>query len=150
MTDTDSRRTEDGFEYEGRFYRWACSDLGKDLMLIDRISGMPVTEFFETIEDSFDRERAPVLLALIATSIRAGHPEWSVERIHRAVLNLSLSEIVFVDADAEELSQAVPPPLGGETPPSSDEPSNSPSDDSSPSSTPPENSNSPTSFATRA
>jgi hypothetical protein len=148
VTDDNGRR-EDGFEYQGRFYRWHCSDLGKDLMLIDRISGMPVTEFFETIEDEFDRERAPVLLALIATSIRFGHPDWSVERIHRAVMNLNLSEIAFIDADEEEAPE-LPLPAGGETPPWNGEPSNSPPDGSSSSSTPEESSSSPTSSATRA
>lgn len=108
MADTDRR--QNGFELAGEFYLWHVSDIGKDLMLIDRIAGMPITEFFETVEDNFDRERAPILLALIATSIRHGHPDWSVERIARTVMNLNLSEVEFIDVDAEE--EMLPPPSG--------------------------------------
>ena len=103
---------EDGFEYklpgddDATFFKWAVSDGGKDIMLIDRFTGMPIPEFFNTIEDSFDRERGPVLLALIATSIRAKHPDWSPERIVRTVQNLSLSELTYIDADEDN---AVPP-----------------------------------------
>lgn len=148
-SDNGDGRREDGFEYQGTFYRWRMSDLGKDLMLIDRISGMPVTEFFETIEDQFDRERAPVLLAMIATSIRAEHPDWSVERIYRMVMNLSLADVVYVDADQEELPPG-PPDEGGATPPPTGEPWRSPAAGSSPSSTPPASSSSPMSSATQA
>lgn len=138
-----------GFEYQGTFYTWHCSDLGKDLMLIDRISGMSVVEFFETIEDDAGRERAPVLLALIATSVRHGHPDWSVERIHRLVLNLSLSDVAFVGDDdqdeGEGAPQAGPPELL-----STDELSRSPATGSSSSPTPAAGSSSPTSSATPA
>ena len=99
---TRSKPAENGFELAGEFYRWHVSDVGKDLMLIDRIAGMPITEFFETIEDDFDRSRAPILLALIATSVRHGHPDWTVDRIARLVMNVNLSDVEFVDVDAEE------------------------------------------------
>lgn len=98
---------DDGFEYklpedeESTFFKWSVSDGGKDLMLIDRFTGMPIHEFFETIGDSFDRSRAPILLALIATSIRAKFPDWTPERIVRTVQNLSLSDVEFVDADKD-------------------------------------------------
>jgi hypothetical protein len=133
MVDTIDRR-DDGFELEGTFYRWHVTDTGKDLMLIDRFTGMPVADFFETIEDSFDRGRAPVLLALMATSMRAKHPDWSVERIARVVQGVSLGDVTFVDSDAE--AQPIPPAEGGQTPPASTEQS----DGSSSSSTPPETS----------
>lgn len=147
MSDRDDTPREDGFEYEGVFYRWHVSDVGKDLMLIDRIAGMPVTEFFETIEDEIDRERAPVLLALIATSMRFRHPERSLERIHRTVMNLALSDVVFVDADEKEIDEQRPPTDVDETQPPSDVRSISPSDASSLSSTPADNTNSQTSSA---
>lgn len=115
-------RREDGFEYDGLFYRWHVTDGGKDLMLIDRFTGMPVADFFETIEDEFDRGRAPILLALIATSMRNQHPDWSVQRITRRVENLSLGDVAFIDSDAEE--QPVPPAEAGQEPAASDEPSN--------------------------
>ncbi len=143
MADKIDRR-EDGFELEGEFFRWAVSDQGKDLLLIDRFTKMPVAEFFEIIEDSFDRGRAPIVLALIATSIRGGHPDWSIERIVRLVENTPLSEIEFIDSDTEE--QLVPPVEGAQEAPDSDEPSNG----SSPSSTQQENSLTPTSSETQA
>jgi hypothetical protein len=104
----------DGFEYDGTFYRWHVSDMGKDLMLIDRFSNLPLYEFFEVVDDGFDRGRAPILLTLIATSIRFGHPDWSVERVVRTVQNLSLSEIVFIEPDEEEVEE-LPPASEGET-----------------------------------
>lgn len=99
----DDKPREDGFELHGEFYRWQVTDQGKDLMLIDRLTGMPIAEFFELIEDSFDRGRAPILLAMIATSIRAKHPDWTVERIYRTVTTLSLGgDVTFIEADVEE------------------------------------------------
>lgn len=120
MVETIDRR-EDGFELDGEFYRWAVTDTGKDLLLVDSFARMPIVEFFETIEDAFDRGRAPILLAIVATSIRGKHPDWSVDRIIRKVQNTSLSDIVFVDADAEE--QLVPPAEAGEEPASAEQPS---------------------------
>lgn len=114
MADTTDRR-EDGFELAGSFYRWSVSDVGKDLMLIDRFTGMPVSGFFEALEDEDARGRGPIMLAMIATSIRANHPDWSVERITRLVQATSLGDIEFIEADAE--AQPVPPAGGGETPP---------------------------------
>lgn len=114
MADNE-KPSEDGFELNGKFYRWSVSDGGKDLMLIDRFAKMPVTDFFDIIEDSFDRGRAPILLALIATSVMAQHPEWSVERVERTVLNLHLSDVTFIDSDAEE--DTLPPGQGGKEPP---------------------------------
>jgi hypothetical protein len=103
-----------GFEYAGLFYPWAVSTKGKDLILIDRISGMGVVEFFELIEDDYDMGRAPVTLALIATSIRARHPDRSVERILRTVMELDIeNDIEMVGGgDSEE-------PI--ENPPAADE-----------------------------
>lgn len=126
---------EDGFEYEGVFYAWHVSDVGKDLRLIDHFTGMPVTDFFEAVRDSFDGGRGPVLLALVATSIRAARPDWSVERIARMVDGLSLSDVVFLDAGNED-GDGAPPPSAGEGPASKPESSrtSSPSRDVSPAS----------------
>lgn len=132
MVDTIERK-DDGFELDGEFYRWHVTDTGKDLMLIDRFTSMPVADFFETIEDSFDRGRAPILLALMATSIRNANPDWSVERVVRMVQGLSLGDVVFLDADAE--AQPVPPAEGGQTPPTSTESSNGSSSLSTPAET---------------
>lgn len=120
--DQTSKPAEDGFEYQGTFYRWHVSDVGKDLILIDRFAQLPIADFFEQVEDRVDRGRAPILLALVATSIRAEHPDWSIERIVRTVMDLNLSDLVFVDQDAEEetLPPLSPPdeatPTGPESP----------------------------------
>lgn len=125
---TDDRPSEDGFEYQGVFYRWAVSTGAKDLMLIDRFTGMPIDDFFEAVDDGFERGRAPMLFALIATSIRAKNPDWSVERIHRLVQAIELPDVEFVTADTEE--SELPPPSGGQPGPPNSEPSTSPSDES--------------------
>jgi len=127
---------EDGFEYDGVFYRWHVSDTGKDLMLIDRLTGMPVQEFFDLIEDGFDRGRGPILLAMIATSIRHRFPDRSVERILRQVQNLSISEIEFVGGDEEDGDEFGPPSDGGQTTAAEQTSSDSPADESSSPATP--------------
>jgi hypothetical protein len=131
----DTELRDDGFELAGEFYRWALSDNGKDLMLIDRFTNMPFQEFFELVEDDFDRGRAPVLLALMATSIRAKHPEWTVERITRLVLDTNLSTVEFVAGDVQEDTRPLPD-AGPATGPPTSEPSRSPSNGSSPSQAP--------------
>ena len=131
-------RRDDGFEYDGLFYRWHVTDGGKDLMLVDHFARMPVADFFETIEDDFDRGRAPILLALLATSMRNKHPDWSVQRLVRRVENLNLSEVTFIDSDAEE--QPVPPAEAAPEAATSEKPSGESSSPSTPpaSSTPKE------------
>jgi hypothetical protein len=105
---------EAGFEWQGRFYPWHVSDTGKDLMLIDRLTGMSMSEFFDAIDDKPDR--GGILLALVATSLRHGNPSWSVDKIYRLATELSLSEDVeFVSTDDEEdepRPPAPPPPIG--------------------------------------
>jgi hypothetical protein len=131
---------EDGFEYklpddeDATFFRWSVTDGGKDIMLIDRFTGMPVHEFFSVVEDSFDRGRGPVLLALIATSIRAKFPDWTPERIVRVVQNLSLSDVTFIDGEQEETAN---PPTEARTDSRSN--SGSPSGESKSSATHPDN-----------
>jgi hypothetical protein len=146
MTDSDSGQNQNGFELDGEFYTWHLSDLGKDLMLIDRISGMSVGDFYELIEDPVAQDRAPVMLTLIATSIRHRHHDWSVERIYRRVMEMSIADVQMVRGDSKEdtrpLLSAAP-----ETPPPSGEPGRSPNSDSSPPSTPAVNGTSQTSYA---
>lgn len=123
--------TENGFELGGLFYPWHVTTTGKDLLLIDRISGMPPQEFFELIEDSYDLSRSPVLLALIATSMRARHPERSLERIVRTVMDLSLDDVEIVGGEDEEEGEGDGPPqeAGGDAGPSD---SSSPTSSDSP------------------
>lgn len=139
MTDENSKPRENGFELAGIFYRWHVTDGAKDLILVDKFAGMPITEFFALIEDSFDRGRAPVLLALMATSVRNGHPDWSVERVTRTVMDINLSDVTFIDADEE--AETLPPASEDEplsTEPLSDDSSSEPK--SSASATEPETS----------
>lgn len=131
--DESDRQDEDGFEYRGVFYRWHLGDTGKDLMLIDAFAKMPPTDFFALIEDEFDRGRVPVLLTMIATSIRHKHPEWTVERITRTVMDMSLGDVAFIDGDREEDPR---PPAGAANGKAATETSISPVAESSPSSTP--------------
>lgn len=111
---------EDGFEYQGVFYPWHVSDVGKDLRLIDHFTEMPIAEFFTSVQDSFDNGRGPILLALIATSIRHLRPDWSVERICRMVDGLALSDVEFIDGGDKE-GEDLPPPNAGELPASKPE-----------------------------
>ena len=120
---------EAGFEFAGEFYPWSVSDGAKDLILIDRFTGMPVTDFFAAIEDDVDRGRAPILLALMATSMRAKHPDRSPERIGRAVEGLSLSQVEFIDGDEPE-GDGGPPDVDGGTQPSVSPESDSSEDES--------------------
>ena len=140
MTDVDEQPEgppADGFELDGTFYRWHVSDIGKDLMLIDRFAGLPIQEFFDVVDDDHERGRGPILLTLIATSIRNGHPDWSVERITRLVLGLSLSDVVFVNGDLEEQDPTLPPPgPPGPAPPANGDSSSSTPNGSSSSPTP--------------
>ncbi len=134
---------QDGFEYkipgeeEATFFAWTVSDGGKDLMLIDYFTHLPIHEFFALIDDEFDQSRAPVLLAMMATSIRAKHPDWTPERIERTVQNLKLSEVEMITAEADEAPRVDPPaeaaPTGAK-PSSESKPSATPAD-SSPSGT---------------
>lgn len=106
---------QDGFEYkipgedEATFFPWTVTDGGKDLMLIDHFTHLPIHEFFTLIDDEFDRSRAPILLAMMATSIRAKNPDWTPERIIRTVQNLNISDVTMVDAEEDEAPRVDPP-----------------------------------------
>lgn len=110
MSSTEEE-VEVGFEIAGDFYRWSVSDSAKDLMLIDKFTQMPAQQFFELIEDNFDRGRGPILLAMMACSVRRANPDWSVERIGRMILALSLNEVTFVGAEGEGEKVDVATPL---------------------------------------
>jgi len=146
MTDDTPDRDKPGFEFRGRFYPWSITDMGKDLMLIDRFTGMSIADYFDVLDDDAARSRGPILLALIATALRAGNPSWSVQRIVGTVENLSLSDVEFIGEtadDAEESPLAVPP-----TPPPNGTSTTSKPTASSPSLTLQDNSDSATSYAT--
>lgn len=140
MPETISQQ-EAGFDFQGKFYPWKLSDTGKDLLLIDRITNMPVDEFFALAEDEEADLRGSVLLAMFATSLRAGNPSWSVERVYRTVMDLSLSDDIEILDDEEDAAEAVPT----EEDQAAEQPSSSsPADESSLSSIPEETSTSET------
>lgn len=109
-----SDRSQGGFELDGQFYPWSVTDKVRDLRLIDLLTGMAVPEFFRAVEDEHERERGPVVSAMIATSIRAARPDWSVERIFRLVDDINLGDVEFVVGETED--DAVPPTEGAATP----------------------------------
>jgi hypothetical protein len=139
MSANETERREGGFELDGRFYPWRFSEMGKDLMLIDRIAGMGLVEFSEATENGLGELRAGILLTLIATSLRAGNPEWSVERIVRTVEDLNLSDLTLMGGAEKETES---PPTVAPTPDGDGAPSRSPSNGSSSSPTPPVSSDS--------
>jgi hypothetical protein len=130
---------EDGFEYklpdddEATFFPWKVNLEGaKDMLIIDSFTQLPMDVFHEKLHDGFDRRRGPFLLALIATSIAAKFPDWTVQRIIRLVENLDFSKFAGIDADEEEAGDVAVPPETGEP---TNENSSSPSDGSSSSAT---------------
>ncbi len=100
--------TEAGFEIGGEFYPWKINDTGKDFMLWDRFTGIPVDQMAEVLNDDEQRGRAPVIFSMVAMSVRAAHPDWSVERIVRLVMDTPLSEITMIEGD-DEVADAGPP-----------------------------------------
>jgi len=133
---------EGGFEYQGRFYPWRFGSTGKDLMLLDRISGMSMSELFEAAEQN--KDRPSLMLAMIALALRAGNPTWSVERIIHVVEELDTETDITYVGDEEE--PAGPLPETAAEPPTEGR-SRSPSNGSSLPSTQPEPSTSETSYA---
>lgn len=110
---------ERGFETEGEFYPWHLTDSGKDLMLIDRITGgMLPHEFFDAVGDEHEQFRGPILLGLIGTSVRNRHPEWSIERILRFVNEVKLGDIDFVGGEDDEDDEEGTEDGGEQLPPS--------------------------------
>ena len=130
---------EDGFEYklpdddQATFFPWKVNVEGaKDMLIIDSFTQLPIDVFHEKLQDGFERRRGPFLLALIATSIAAKNPDWTVQRVCRLVENLDFSKCTGIEADEEETGDVVPPETGEPTKTNS----SSPSDASSSSVTP--------------
>ena len=133
---------EDGFEYllpdddQATFFPWKINLEGaKDMLIVDSFTQLPIDAFHEKLQDGFERRRGPFLLALIATSIAAKYPDWTVQRVCRLVENLDFSRFAGIDAGEDETGDVVVPPETGEP---TSENSSSPSDGSSSSATPTE------------
>ncbi len=142
-TDTASEsRSGDGFELDGEFYPFRTSTHARDLLLIERFSRLGPAEFFELVEDAFERQRTSVLLAVMATSLRSAREDWSLERIERRLLSIEdlwgEEEVkFFLEGDALAVEESPPTPAPEEEP-STPTTSDSSSDESSSSPTPPE------------
>lgn len=80
----------------------------KDLKLIDRCTAMPLDEFAEAFDDPAQRGRGSIMLAVIALSIRAKFPDWSVERIMRFVDDLEMPDVTFVGGEEEPQGDPLP------------------------------------------
>jgi len=114
---------EDGFEYklpgddQATFFPWKVNVEGaKDMLIIDTFTQLPIDVFHEKLQDGFERRRGPFLLALIATSIAAKNPDWTVQRVCRLVENLDFSLFLGIDAEEEEQGDVVVPPAEGGEP----------------------------------
>lgn len=121
-----------GFEIDGEFYPISLTSGAKDILLIDRVTNMTLEEFQEALDDP-NRMRGAAILGLIATSIRAKYPDWSVERIVAAVMAVDFENLVTIGDAVED------PTAGGQTEPppaETDGSSTSPSAESSSSPTP--------------
>jgi hypothetical protein len=145
-------KKEDGFEYklpddeQATFFPWKVNVEGaKDMLIIDSFTQLPIDVFHEKLQDGFERRRGPFLLALIATSIAAKFPDWTVQRVCRLVENLDFSSFKGIESD-EETADVGPPETGEPT----NENSSSPSEGSSSSATQPDEPTSDTSRLTPA
>lgn len=114
-TNGSAKARPSGFEMDGDFFPWHVTDRGYDLILIDRLTGLAPHEFFDAVSDDVDRLRGPILLALMATSIRNRKPQISIERILRIVENVSIGEVEFVGGDDDEEVVDARPPDGKAT-----------------------------------
>lgn len=91
------QKPEAGFWIKDDFYPWTLNDGVKDLILLDRVTGgMPTGEFFAAVRDEDERGRGPVLIGMMALSVRATHPEWSVNKIERFFDALDLNDVEYV------------------------------------------------------
>ena len=121
--------SESGFDYDGEFYPMNFTAGAKDMLLIERITNMPIDEFQQAAMSG--QNRPSILLGLLATSVRAKHPDWSVERIYSLVMDVDdISEIHTITGEDSET-----PTTDGNQKPSSEN-SNSRSGESSPSVSP--------------
>lgn len=100
---------EPGFEYAGEFYPWSITTKGKDLQIVDRVADVSIPEFFRILDDPVERERIPIVLALMGTSIRARQPTWGISRIVRLLEEMDLDEIEFVGDEEDEKKEETDP-----------------------------------------
>jgi hypothetical protein len=104
-------KKQDGFTWEGEFYPFVVNGgHPKDIVLVERIARIPIFEY-ERLAASGDPalSSGSMLIALMATSIRAKHPDWNVEDVERFVFNVDLGSDSFDLVKSDEEAGAVPP-----------------------------------------
>ena len=126
---------EDGFEYklpgdnQATFFKWSLNlESTPHMRLIDHFAGVPLHVFAEHLDDDLEKQRIPVLLSVIATSIETKFPDWSLERVIRTVEKFDWSNYKQIEADEDDAG----PPDESKTAQTSED-STKPSDESSPS-----------------
>jgi len=124
---------EDGFEYklpgdeQATFFKWNLNlESTPHMRLIDHFAGVPIHVFAENLDDDLEKQRIPVLLTVIATSIETKYPEWSFERVVRTVEKFDWAAYKAIEADEDDAG-----PPAESTTESTSEDSTRPSDGSS-------------------
>jgi hypothetical protein len=100
--DKKVKAQEGGFEYDAEFFPWHITDKVKDLQLIDHFAEIPPQDFFQAVQDDFDRSRTPILAAMMATSVRHAKPEWSRSKVIRFIEDVSMSDVEFFEGEDDE------------------------------------------------
>jgi hypothetical protein len=108
---TDQPKPQDGFKWQGEFFPFTLS-VGhpKDIVLTERITRIPIFEY-ERLAKSGDPalRSGSMLVGLMATSVRAKHPDWDVERIERFVYDLDIENDDFEMIEASQEEEEIPP-----------------------------------------
>jgi len=113
-----------GFDINGEFFPLSFTSGAKDILLVDRITQMSLDDF-QAAASTGDL-RGSVLLGMIATSIRARRPDWSVERIVSMVMDIDLADLkTFGGDDADPTAGGQPEPPNGNSDLSSEDSSSS-------------------------
>lgn len=110
---TDNPEPQDGFKWRGEFFPFVLNGAHpKDIVLVERITKIPIFEYERRAEAGDPALRSgSMLVALMATSIRAKHPDWDVERIERWTYDLDFTSDDFemIESEGEEEETPLPP-----------------------------------------
>jgi|ERR1035437_6310823 hypothetical protein len=98
---------EASFEVGGEVYPFATSPRLKDMRLIEKITGIDITEYTEResrarkfmesgVEDKFD---PIVMLGMVAMSISQAHPDWDDRRVIKYCDDVRFEDIIAFGGD---------------------------------------------------
>jgi len=101
-----AKESKAGFSLNGGdVIEWNIGDGVKDLILIDKVTmGMPTAEFYGAIRDAEQRGRGPVLLGMLALSVRAAHPDWSLRVIEDMIMNMDFETLTYYDSNGKPIT----------------------------------------------